>query len=190
MTLKEAAAEFLIQARIAVAGVSRSHGQAANTIYRKLRSLGYQVYAVNPNAEQVEGDRCYPRLADIDGGVDAVVIATHPDVTPRVARECVALGIPRVWMHRSFGTGSVSDEAVQVCVDGGVSVIPGGCPMMFLESTDIPHACMRWILGHTGGLPDVDAWAPGAAPAEPSPGPTPLPRPPRVSTPPPHGSPA
>ncbi len=58
------------------------------------------------------GDDCYPDLAAIPGGVGAVVVATHPDVTPEIVRQCVDLGIDSVWMHRSFGQGSVADEAV------------------------------------------------------------------------------
>lgn len=156
MDLREAAAEFLSQRRIAVAGVSRSPGQAANIIYTRLRGTGYHVYAVNPNAESVEGDRSYPNLTAIEEAVTAVVIATHPRVSVEIVGECATLGIPRVWIHRSFGRGSVSDEAVRFGRESGIRVIPGGCPMMFLPSTDLPHTCMRWFLEHTGRLPDVE----------------------------------
>ena len=57
-TLKQAADEFLAQRRIAVAGVSRTDsGHGANVVYKGLRKAGYEVFAVNPNAEQVDGDR-------------------------------------------------------------------------------------------------------------------------------------
>ena len=145
--------DFLSQKRIAVAGVSRSSDQAANVNYRKLRESGHEVFAVNPRAETVEGDRCYRRLAEIPGGVDAVLAATPPAATVELVRECVELGISRVWMHRSFGQGSVDDEAVALCREHGIEVIPGGCPMMFSEPVDFGHRCMRWILRLTGGLP-------------------------------------
>ncbi len=167
MNLKDAATEFLAHQRIAVAGVSRSSDQAANLVYTTLRDRGYEVYAVNPAAEHVEGDVCYPGLGAIPVGVDGVVIATHPDVTPTVVQECVDLGIPRVWMHRSFGTGSVSPEAVQLCQKAGIDVIPGGCPMMFFESADVGHRCMRWFLGITGKLPTVDTWSAPPPPVDP-----------------------
>lgn len=145
--------DFLAQKRIAVAGVSRSKNEAANAVYRKLRGAGYEVFAVNPKAQEVEGDPCFPDLGSVPGGVDGVVIATHPAVSEQVARECAELGIRRVWMHRSFGQGSVSEEAVRVCRDNGISVIPGGCPLMFCAPVDIGHRCMRWVLGVTGRLP-------------------------------------
>jgi predicted CoA-binding protein len=149
----EAVKDFLAQKRIAVAGVSRSGGEAANLVYRKLRDAGYEVFAVNPSATEVEGATCYPDLKSIPGGVTAVVIATHPQATDLVVRECAAIGITRVWMHRSFGVGSVSDAAVQFCRERNMMVIPGGCPVMFCGPVDLGHRCMRWVLTLTGGLP-------------------------------------
>ena len=152
--LEEVARKFLAHQRIAVAGVSRTDtNEAANLVYRKLRDGGYEVYPVNPNATSVEGDVCYPSLDAIPAGVDAVFAATHPDATPEVVRQCVELGIRHVWMHRAFGQGSVSREAVALCEENGIRVIPGGCPMMFLAPVDLGHRCMRWFLGLAGKLP-------------------------------------
>lgn len=146
--------EFLARERIAVAGVSRTKtNEAANLIYRKLRDTGYEVFAVNPRATSVEGDACYENLAAIPGGVGAVVIATHPDVTPEVVRQCADLGVGSVWMHRSFGQGSVAKEAIALCEESGIGLIAGGCPMMFLSPVDVGHRCMLWFLGLTGKLP-------------------------------------
>ena len=153
-TLKEAAAEFLGQKRIAVAGVSRADsGHGANVVYKGLRNAGYQVFAVNPNADEVEGDACYHDLKSVPGGIDAVVIGTAPGDSASVVRDCAELGIKQVWLHRSFGGGSVSAEAAELGQKSGVRVIAGGCPMMFLPGTDIGHRCMRWVLNVTGGLP-------------------------------------
>ena len=152
-TLKEAAEDFLAQRRIAVVGVSRSSNEAANLVYRTLRKAEYEVFAVNPNADEVEGDRCYHDLTSIPGGVDAAVIATPPAVSEGVARECAEQGITRVWMHRSFGEGSVSPAAAAYCREHNVTVIEGGCPMMFVPGADIGHKCMRWVLNLTGRLP-------------------------------------
>lgn len=154
--LREAVESFLAQKRIAVAGVSRSKNEAANIVYRKLRDSGYQVFPVNPNASELEGETCYADLKSVPGGVDAVVIATHPRVAGQIVRECAELGISHVWMHRSFGRGSVSDDAVGYCREHGIRVIPGGCPMMFCEPVDFGHKCMRWISKLTGGLPKAE----------------------------------
>lgn len=152
--LEQKVEDFLAQRRLAVVGVSRNNSsEAANIIYRKLRESGYHVFPVNPNAQTVEGDRCYPNLTAIPEPLDGVVIGTAPTVTEQVVRECVELGIPRVWLHRSFGQGSVSEAAVQFGEAQGLTVIAGSCPMMFCAPVDFGHKCIRWILRLTGKLP-------------------------------------
>ncbi|MCB0288586.1 MAG: CoA-binding protein, partial [Calditrichaeota bacterium] len=114
---------------------------------------GYEVYALNPKANEVEGDTCYPNLAALPEPVTAVVIATHPDVTLDIVQDCAVNGIHHVWIHKSIDGGSLSDEAVTYCRQHQINVIPGGCPMMFCEPVDVAHKCMRWVLGFTGGIP-------------------------------------
>ena len=152
--LRRAVDEFLALERIAVVGVSGSKGEAANVIYRKLREAGYKVFPVNPKATELEGDVCYSDVGSIPGGVEGVVIATHPGVTSTVVEQCKEAGVGYVWMHRSFGTGSVSDKASELCAAAGISFVPGACPMMFCEPVDLGHRCLRWILKASGGLPE------------------------------------
>ena len=148
--------DFLAQKRIAVAGVSRnnSHHPVGNLIYRRLKSTGHDVFAVNPNLQTFEGDRCYPDVKSIPGGVDGVVIITRPEVSERIVHDCAEAKVRRVWMHQSLGKGSsVSPEAVEFCRQHDISVIAGACPMMFGEGVDFGHRCMRWMMKLTGGLP-------------------------------------
>jgi predicted CoA-binding protein len=152
-TMPDSVVEFLRGRRFAVAGVSRNPGQAANAIYRKLRASGYEVLPVNPNASEVEGAICHPNLAAIPRSIDGVLIATHPAVAPALVRECASLGIGRVWFHRSFGQGSVSDEAVRECHARGIQCIVGGCPLMYCDPVDLGHRCMRWWLRWRGRVP-------------------------------------
>ena len=113
--------DFLAQKNIAVVGVSRQSREAANTIYRKLRERGYRVIPVNPRATEVEGDPCFPDLGAIDGEIDAAIIATPPAASVEVVRQCVERGVSRVWIHRSFGKGSISEEALHLCREHGIS---------------------------------------------------------------------
>ena len=151
--LDQAAREFLTLGRVAVVGVSRSGDQPANLIYRKLKTGDRQVFAVNPNAKTVEGDACFPDIASIPDGVDGAVIATHPDIASAVVDECAAAGIRQIWLHRSFGPGSVSVEAVERCRQLGLRAIPGACPMMYCEPVDPGHKCIRFLARITGKLP-------------------------------------
>ena len=146
-TMKEAASAFLANKRFAVTGVSRTpkeHG--ANTVFKRLRDRGYDVFAVNPNTDEVEGAPSYHDLQSIPGGVDAVVIATAPDRAEETMRDCVELGIHHVWMHRGPGAGSVSAAATQYGREHGITVIDGGCPLMFDPAADLGHKIMRVFL--------------------------------------------
>jgi uncharacterized protein len=102
-----------------------------------------------------EGERCYPDLKSIPGGVDGVMIITRPETTEQIVRECDPAGVHCVWMHQSMGTkaSSVSPAAVKHCRQHDISVIAGACPMMYGDGVDIGHKCMRLILRLTGGLP-------------------------------------
>jgi len=155
-TLDSKVHDFLAQKRIAVAGVSRTKGKhpAGNLIYQRLKTIGHEVFAVNPHMQTFEGDRCYPDLKSIPGSVDGVVIVTRPELTERLVHDCVDAGVRRVWMHQSLGKGtSVSPTAVEYCQQHDVSVIAGACPMMYGDGVDVGHTCMRWFLKVTGGLP-------------------------------------
>ncbi len=145
--MQEAASEFLANKRIAVTGVSRKpqdHG--ANTVFKRLRDRGYEVFAINPNADEVEGARCYHDLKGVPGGVDAVVIGTRPETADDTMRECAELGIKHVWIHRGPGKGSVSPTAAAYGREHGITVIDGGCPLMFEPTADFSHKIMRVVL--------------------------------------------
>ena len=151
---KDVAAEFLADKRVAVTGVSRQAGShGSNAVYQRLRARGYDVFAVNPNATEVEGDRCYPDLRSIPGGVDWVVIGTRPATADTTMRECDDLGVKHVWMHRGPGKGSVSDSATRYGREHGITVIDGGCPCMFGPTADGGHKVMRAALSLTGNVP-------------------------------------
>ena len=153
--IRNVATEFLSNKRVAVTGVSRhpeNHG--SNVVYKRLRARGYQVFAVNPNADEVEGDPCYHDLKSVPGGVDWVVIGTRPDAAQATMHECVELGITKVWMHRAaFGSGSVSEDAAGYGRQHGITVIDGGCPCMFAPASDPGHVVMRALGTVVGTVP-------------------------------------
>jgi uncharacterized protein len=151
-SIEEAASEFLANKRVAVTGVSRTpktHG--SNNVYRRLRERGYDVFAVNPNTQEVEGDKSYPDLKSIPGGVVAVVIGTRPQIAEDTMRECAELGIKHVWMHRGPGAGSVSEDATRYGRRHAITVIDGGCPLMFAPTSDFGHRLMRVL--YSGHVP-------------------------------------
>lgn len=142
--------DFLAQKKIAVVGVSDKRETGSNLAYRKFKSSGYSVNAVNPRMSSFEGDPCYPDLKSIPEKPDAVFILANPQVSEDIVRQCVDMGVKRVWMHCLMGTRpgmsptstSVSQDAVRICHENGIKVIPGACPIQFLKP-DIGHALMR-----------------------------------------------
>ncbi len=157
MTLiKDAAATFLSTKRVAVTGVSANpQGHGSNAVYTRMRERGYEVFAVNPNSSEVEGDPTYPNLRAIPDGVEAVVIGTRPEHAEATMREAIDLGITQVWMHRAFGAGSVSDDATALGRANGVTVIDGGCPLMFGPTSDGGHRFMCRMLTLTKKVPKL-----------------------------------
>jgi len=145
--------EFLQGRRIVVSGVSRDPRQPANLISQKLRSAGYEVFAVNPNAREIGGRPCYPDLAAVPGGVDGVIAAAHSRVALDLVRQCAERGVGRIWFHQAIGAGSVSAEALEECGARGIHCIANGCPMMYVAPVDAGHACLRWVLKWLGRVP-------------------------------------
>jgi predicted CoA-binding protein len=151
-TVPSSVAEFLASRRIAVAGVSRTQG-VGNAVLRKLRDAGHEVVPINPHATELEGLPCYPDLESVPGELDAVVFASHPRFAAETVRQCAERGVRRIWFHRSFGEGSVADDAVRACRERGIEAIVGGCPLMYCEPVDLFHRCMCWWLRRGGRVP-------------------------------------
>lgn len=149
----ETVATFLRGRRFAVAGVSRSGRAPSNAILKRFRQCGYEVFAVNPAAAEIAGEKCYPDLRSVPGTLDGVMIATAPAAANDIVRQCAELGIQRVWFHRSIGDGSVSSEALATCRANRMEPIVGGCPLMYCGGVDIFHKCMRWWLRSSGKIP-------------------------------------
>jgi len=144
--------DFLAQKKIAVVGVSDQRETGCNLAYRKFKENGYEVFAVNPRITEFEGEPCYPDLKSIPDNPDAVFILANPKVTDEVVQQCVDIGVKHIWMHCMMGTKpglvenitSVSQDAVRVCRENGIQVIPGSCPNQFLKP-DFGHAMMRGL---------------------------------------------
>lgn len=149
MTAKASVQEFLAQETLAVVGASRDTSKFGNMVYRELKAKGYQVFPINPNADKIEGDPCYPSLSALPAPVSGVLIVVPPAETEKVVREAAEAGIPRVWMQQ----GAESEAAIQFCNEHGISAIHGECIMMFAEPTAFYHRFHRWVWGALGKLP-------------------------------------
>jgi predicted CoA-binding protein len=149
MTTKASIQGVLGQKVLAVAGVSRDPHKFGNMAYHELIKRGFQVMAVNPNVDSVDGDPCYGSLANLPQPAEALVVITQPAVTEKLVQEAAALGIRNIWLQQ----GSESAAAIQYCLDRGINVVSGECIMMFQDHPAFPHSLHRFIMGILGRLP-------------------------------------
>lgn len=108
---------------IAVVGASRKREKWGNIIFRLLRSYGFKVYPVNPNASEIDGIKCYSSLSDLPEKPELVITVVKPQITEKLVEECVRLGIRRIWMQ----PGSESEEAIEKAEKSEIEVISGSC---------------------------------------------------------------
>jgi len=119
--------EFLRKKNIyAVIGVSRNPKKYGHRVYKDLKMSGYRVYPINPNADEILGDKCYHSLKELPERPDVVDIVVPPMITVDIVKECKELGIKKVWMQ----PGSESKKAINFCKENDINIIHGICVMV------------------------------------------------------------
>ena len=149
MTTMETIRDFFAQEKVAIIGVSTSGRKLSNTVYRELKRKGYEVFAVNPRAKEIQGEACWPNVRDLPTLPDAVVLMVPPTETDKIVRELAEAGIKRVWMQQ----GAESSQAVDFCRSHDIAVVAGECIMMFAEPVGSLHRVHRFFKGVVGSLP-------------------------------------
>jgi predicted CoA-binding protein len=136
--------DFLAQRRLAFVGASHDPKEFSASVYRELKRHGYELFPVNPHAEDVDGDPCVATVGQLPEDLDGAIVMVPASASAEVVEACIEHGIPRVWLHKGAGPSSVSDEAVALCREHGVEVVDGACPMMFMEDASWFHRLHRW----------------------------------------------
>ena len=149
MTSKASIDDFLSQQTLAVVGVSRKANKFGNAVLKELKAKEYHVLPINPHAETINGERCYPSLEALPKPVDGVVIVVPPQQAEKVVQDAMKVGIKRVWLQQ----GSESKTAIQMCEGNGISVIHGHCILMFAEPMKFFHRSHKWIWQLIGKYP-------------------------------------
>jgi predicted CoA-binding protein len=150
MTKKAAIDEFMSQPVLAVAGVSRDPRKFGTAAYKELKAKGIRVLAVNPNAQTIEGDPCYPSLKALPEKVGGLVLCTQPAVSEQMVREAAEVGISRVWLQQ----GSETKSAIQFCQEHGIDVIYGECILMYQPNPMFVHKFHKFFKEAFGGRPN------------------------------------
>ena len=149
----DAATAFLRSGRLAVVGASDARDSFGRSVYEALRDHGVDVVAVHSGGGTVSGDVCHPSLLDVPGQVDGAIVMVSAPASVEVVRQIAARGIARVWLFKGAGgTGASSSEAVALAEELGLEVVPGACPLMFLEPAGFIHRLHRAVRRARGHL--------------------------------------
>jgi predicted CoA-binding protein len=146
---RQAIDAFLANKTIAVVGVSHNGDKFGNYLYRAVRQAGYKVYAVNPNLDMAEGDRCYAGLGALPEKPDGVVLVVPPQATLQVLDDMGKLGIHSVWIQQ----GADSTEGDKKAAELGINLVSGECLMLVLEPVQSVHRWHRAVRKLIGRIP-------------------------------------
>ena len=109
---------------VAMVGASPNPARASNFVATYLLGAGdYDLYLVNPNADEILGRRAYPSLDALPVTPDLVDVFRRPEDLPDVLDATIAAGAQTFWTQ--FG---LYDEALaQRGVDAGLTVVMDRC---------------------------------------------------------------
>ena len=111
---------------IAVVGASPDPSRTSHRVMRYLQEVGYRCIPVNPNADEVLGERCYPSLGDVPEPVDFVDVFRRPEYCAAVAEEAVAVGTRALWLQ----LGIRNAEARRIAEDAGLDYVEDACTLV------------------------------------------------------------
>jgi uncharacterized protein len=141
--------QFVSEKTMAVVGVSAGGKGFGSFAYTELKKRGFRLLPVHPTAPVIQGDPCWPRLADLPEKVDRVLVVVKPDRAVEVVRDAAAAGVKHVWLQQ----GAESAAAVELARERGLAVVQGQCILMFTEPVGSFHKVHRWVWKVLGRIP-------------------------------------
>jgi predicted CoA-binding protein len=150
---EDVARRFLDSGRIAVVGASDQKGNFGAAIAKELLAHGVDVVVVHPSGLGAAGCPGYAGIGDVPGPVAGAILVLPPAASLDAVRACIAAGVRRIWFFRGIGApGAATDEAVAAAHAAGLEVVPGACPLMFLEPVSWFHRIHRSVRRRRGDL--------------------------------------
>lgn len=149
--MKKTIQAFLDQKKVAIAGASNNKDNFGRSLMTELAKKEYDLYAVNPNCDEIEGKPCVPSVRELPPEVENLILAVPAHITEEIVEQCVNSSIKRVWMIKGVGKGSYSEKAFNICKDNGIEVVYGFCPLMFIGEG--VHGFHFWLRKTFGKLP-------------------------------------
>ena len=111
---------------VAVVGLSPREERDSHRVAKYLQSQGYRIIPVNPNADEILGERSYPDLASIPEPIDVVDVFRRSEAVPEIVEEAIKVGARTVWMQK----GVIHEEAAARAREAGLQVVMDRCLMI------------------------------------------------------------
>ncbi len=151
MTTLNEIQKFLEPHKMAVAGASRNAKKFGGAIFKELKEKGFELYPVNPNADEIQGIKCFKTVADLPEDVTHLYVVTPKSETQEVVDAALKKGIKMIWIQQK----SETPEVVKSIEDAGVPLICKKCMFMFLDPVTGAHAFHRVFTKLFGGYPKL-----------------------------------
>ena len=133
MTTLKQINEFLDSQPIALVGVSRNPKKFGYAVFKELKEKGMKLIPVNPNAEEIMGEKTYPNVKMLPPEVQSIIVFTKKDQTASVIRDAKERGIKQIWIQQMAD----SKEALDELKDSGINFITGECILMHYKPNSI-----------------------------------------------------
>jgi predicted CoA-binding protein len=114
--------------------------------YRGLKAGGKTVYAVDPSADSIDGDRAYPDLSALPPPVQGVILEVPKEETRDWVAAAADAGVRDVWVHMAHDT----PEAIALAAEKGINLRTGTCAVMYLQQGLSYHSIHKWIMQALG----------------------------------------
>jgi hypothetical protein len=108
---------------IAVVGLSSNRIRASYGVSQYMQSVGYRIIPVNPNEQEVLGEKSYARLEDVPEKIDVVDVFRRSEFVPEIVDAAIRVGARAIWMQ----DGVVNETAAQRARDAGLFVVMDDC---------------------------------------------------------------
>jgi predicted CoA-binding protein len=140
--------EFIGSQPIALVGVSRNPKKFGYSAYKELKEKGMNIVPVNPEADEIMGEKSYRNVSSLPSDVKGIIVFTKKDQTASVVKEAKEKGIKQIWIQQMADTKEALDE-----LNGtDINFITGECILMHYKPHSI-HKFHRAIVKFFGRLP-------------------------------------
>ncbi|WXR61698.1 CoA-binding protein [Peptostreptococcaceae bacterium AGR-M142] len=112
-SVDEVKVEMLKKKKWVVVGVTQDQDKFGYKIFKRLKAKGFTVYGVNPKYDEIDGEKIYKSILEIDDDIDCVSMVVSPKISIKVIDEIVKSNINYVWFQPGAFDEEVLDKSKQ-----------------------------------------------------------------------------